>query len=697
MTHSPPPKRDAQRRSPTIHPFPCSLPSYWSWTPSHQSTDVDSCNPVIQPTRRASVNVTRPSFSHVIPALETVPSLAHSLCLEKVARYRQDLERRNVASSHPRILRREKAERSFGRITCERNGATEQRRKDSKGRVERWTAAELGAAHATTRARQDVAAHLDSTSVDKGEGGSEGANADGGGADEKARRTRGGLALARSAGARRGARRAGRRRRRAGGARRAGGRGAGGADRGGVRSGGATGGRRGLGAGARAVEVGVGAGVRSAPGATAGVRVDDLDGLARGQNAVHLLLPGGEVPLVLVVRQALELGDGAGVPVVLLERTVVRLERVDGLVGGLVLERDEAGAVVGGGPAGHLADDARLVGADAGGARLELRGAGALAQAPVVGVLVPHDGLHAEHLGGDGAHTSVDVTLGRAPVHGHASSQVVDDLHGPAEVAEDLHVGLARLERVGPGVDTEVHGRVRLDVGVHHVRVPDDGAADEEVGGALLLLLEVLDERGRLRGGAVVKGDGDGVVGREPDVARVALLDGPGADVGHVGAGGVDGGAGVGVSDGARDVGDETGSLLGVVAVDPGLGQRAGGGRVGAGGRVGEAVLGGGGELALGDAVGGGALGEEVASGVISSIDKAALVEARGRGERGGQSHGSYGSRASESKTIRTNTGMRSSKDCGVVRAERSAADDLTVLCCGQAIVEGEREREESE
>ncbi len=50
-------------------------------------------------------------------------------------------------------------------------------------------------------------------------------------------------------------------------------------------------------------------------------------------------------------------------------------------------------------------------------------------------------------------------------------------------------------------MDTEVHGRVRLDVEVHGIRVPHDGAADEEVGGGLALRLEVVDEDVRLRVG----------------------------------------------------------------------------------------------------------------------------------------------------------------------------------------------------
>lgn len=313
----------------------------------------------------------------------------------------------------------------------------------------------------------------------------------------------------------------------------------------------------------------------------------------------------------------MEFGDGAVVPVVGLEGAVVSLERVDGLVGGFVLERDEAGTIGGGGPRGHLLDDAGLGSTDTGGAGLELGGTVALAETPIVGILVPHDGLKTKDLCGDGTYTSIDISLRGTPVHGNGSSQIVDDLHGPTKITEDLEVGLTSLEGVRPSVNTKVHGRISLDIVVHHGGVPDDSTADEEVGSTGLLCLKVLDEIRRLRSGTIVKGDGDVVVWSQPDVTSVALLDGPRADIGHISAGRVGGGAGVGVSDGARNVRNQTSSLLGVVSIDPSFRQRAGGRGVGSSRRVGHAVLRGGSELTLCDAVVFTALGKEMASGVL--------------------------------------------------------------------------------
>lgn len=323
---------------------------------------------------------------------------------------------------------------------------------------------------------------------------------------------------------------------------------------------------------------------------------------------------------------------------------MILLEGVDGLVGGLVFKRDEAGTVGGLGPAGHLTDDALLGGADAGGAGLELSGAGALTQTPIVGILVPHYGLQTEHLGGDRTNAGIDVTLRRTPVHRDGTGQIVDDLHGPAEIAENLEIRLARLKSVRPGVNTKVHGRISLDVKIHRVGVPYNGTADEEVGSSLLLRLEIVDEAVRLRSGAVVKGDRDIVIGSQPDITCITLLHSPRADVGHVGAGRVDGGTRVGVGDGSGDVGDQTGILLLVVAVDPSLGQRAGGRRVSTGRRVRHAVFGSGGELTLGDSVVlRGTLVEQVTGRVFRRVDKASLVASSGGDQRSGQNHSANG------------------------------------------------------
>lgn len=66
----------------------------------------------------------------------------------------------------------------------------------------------------------------------------------------------------------------------------------------------------------------------------------------------------------------------------------------------------------------------------------------ALVEVPVPGVVVPDDGLEAEDAFGDGADTVVDVAEGWAPeTRDTAAVEVRDDLHGPAELGDDLVVG----------------------------------------------------------------------------------------------------------------------------------------------------------------------------------------------------------------------------------------------------------------
>lgn len=62
--------------------------------------------------------------------------------------------------------------------------------------------------------------------------------------------------------------------------------------------------------------------------------------------------------------------------------------------------------------------------------------------APVLRVLVPDDGGKSEDLAPDRGHTRVDVTVRRAPEARELPvGRIVDDLHRPSELRDDLLVG----------------------------------------------------------------------------------------------------------------------------------------------------------------------------------------------------------------------------------------------------------------
>lgn len=72
-------------------------------------------------------------------------------------------------------------------------------------------------------------------------------------------------------------------------------------------------------------------------------------------------------------------------------------------------------------------------------------------------LLVPDDGLQSENLFGNSVHTVVRVTERRSPVLGQPStSRIVDNLHRPTELSDDLQVGQRSHVRVSPGVNGNV-------------------------------------------------------------------------------------------------------------------------------------------------------------------------------------------------------------------------------------------------
>lgn len=80
---------------------------------------------------------------------------------------------------------------------------------------------------------------------------------------------------------------------------------------------------------------------------------------------------------------------------------------------------------------------------------------------PVLRVLVPDDGGKSEDLAPDRGHTRVDVTVRRAPeARELAVSRIVDDLHRPSELRDDLLV----RERRHVGVGVCVHSDVVVEI-----------------------------------------------------------------------------------------------------------------------------------------------------------------------------------------------------------------------------------------
>ncbi len=130
MTHSPPPKRDAHRRSPTVpRPVLLTLPAERSAT-----TAPTWATPALSFSGKPRVGKCHktplvPSWPHFIPAPNTTPPIAHSLCLETVTRHGQDWKE---GMSHPRIHAFSGERRRRGASVGLRAREMEQMNKDAK-------------------------------------------------------------------------------------------------------------------------------------------------------------------------------------------------------------------------------------------------------------------------------------------------------------------------------------------------------------------------------------------------------------------------------------------------------------------------------------------------------------------------------------------------------------------------------------
>lgn len=98
---------------------------------------------------------------------------------------------------------------------------------------------------------------------------------------------------------------------------------------------------------------------------------------------------------------------------------------------------------------------------------------------PVVRISVPDDTLESKHFLGNHSNTVVSVSVRRSPKVGNSAAiSIIDDLHRPTQLGNDLLVRLGRHMRMRPSVDGDlvVHrdgslekSKVGFDVATDHV------------------------------------------------------------------------------------------------------------------------------------------------------------------------------------------------------------------------------------
>lgn len=163
-------------------------------------------------------------------------------------------------------------------------------------------------------------------------------------------------------------------------------------------------------------------------------------------------------------------------------------------------------------------------------------------EAPVIGVVVPEHVGQAEDFFGNGTNTVVDVALRRSPELGNVSAAVIgEDLHGPAELSNELLIGESSAELVGSSVNSKVLIALAYSV-LKLLLVGEDIGANHEVGGRLVILVEEAVEIVTVASWAIVETDSH-VVGRSIDDVILAETfgDGPRASLGiETGVVGVD-------------------------------------------------------------------------------------------------------------------------------------------------------------
>lgn len=130
----------------------------------------------------------------------------------------------------------------------------------------------------------------------------------------------------------------------------------------------------------------------------------------------------------------------------------------------------------------------------------------------------PHDGGQA-HLGGDGSNSVIDITVRRSERVGRDTDGFPDRLHCPTEFGDNLLVGQVGEVWMRPSVDGNLMSRYVL--GDKHLRSRDDSRPDDEEGGRQIVLVQIVEQDGRVRRRSIIVGETPVVlVGTGNDIGR---------------------------------------------------------------------------------------------------------------------------------------------------------------------------------
>lgn len=156
---------------------------------------------------------------------------------------------------------------------------------------------------------------------------------------------------------------------------------------------------------------------------------------------------------------------------------------------------------------------------------------------PVIGVMVPHDGL-VTHGVEDTTDTVINVTVWRTDVPRGDTNGLTDSTGGVSELGDDLLIGLGGEGGVGPGVGGNM---MALLVGTtQDLGIGEDTGSDDEEGGLDVVLFKKVQEDGGIGGGSIIVGQTPlGITGAIEDVSDgLALSTRPPALAGGNGGGG---------------------------------------------------------------------------------------------------------------------------------------------------------------
>lgn len=106
------------------------------------------------------------------------------------------------------------------------------------------------------------------------------------------------------------------------------------------------------------------------------------------------------------------------------------------------------------------------------------------------------------HLRGNASNTVIDVSVRRSESVRRDTNGVLDNLHSPSKLGDNLLVGERGKRSVGPGVDGDLvtSGVFRLE----HLRSGKDSRTDDEEGRLDVLLVQVVEQDGGVRRWSVI-------------------------------------------------------------------------------------------------------------------------------------------------------------------------------------------------